>query len=623
MRKIILLLIVLTTSTFNAQTINEKEIATEVSEVTVFLDGAQITRKKNVSVNSGITVLKFTDLSPFIDGKSLQVKAEGNITVLAVNHQQDYLNELEKSSELETLEAELGKIVQKIEVERTYLTVIQEEIAFLKENKNVVGKNEQVNVANLQQTADFYGKKLTELMLNELNRKRTIEELTVERTKVERQITSINSKKDYPNGEILVKIDAKQSTSFPVELNYIVENAGWFPSYDIRALNINEPITLAYKANVKQDTKIDWNNVKLKFSSANPSNSGMAPKLQTYYLDYNTLPPSYDLTNNTVEGKVVDPQGEALPGVNVVVAGTTIGTITDFDGHYSITIPDQESNLEFSFIGFKNQVRRANRNKIDVVLQEDTNALEEVVVVGYGGKNNRISDALAGKVSGVSIGSRSKKKSLPIPSVQTENQTTVDFEIETPYSIKSDNKNYVVEMTAYELPAEYQYYAVPKIKKEAFLIANITDWEKYNLLEGEANIFFEGTYIGKSLMDVRYITDTLEVSLGTDKKVSVNREKLNDFTEKQFIGNKREKIKEWEITVKNNKNEAINMIVLDQIPISTTEDISVETEQLSNAKLNKENGEIKWEFNLDPSREIKFNLEYSVKYSKNRNLILE
>ena len=622
MKIINLLLIVFLALPITAQT-TEKEITTEVSGVTVFLEGAQILRKKNVTVNRGISILKFTNLSPFIDAKSVQVNAEGNITVLSVNHQQNFLNELKKSSELENLENKIIEINRQLEMENTYLSIIREQIAFLQDNRDIGGKNEQVNIANLQQASEFYGKKLTELKLKEIEHVRNIEKLTEEKNKITNQINTISSNKEYPNGEILVKIEAKQSTTFPIELNYLVGNAGWFPSYDIRAKNIKEPINLVYKANVKQDTKVDWKNVKLKFSSANPNTSGMAPKLKTYYLGYNTLPPSYNLTNNSVSGKVTDQDGQPIPGVNVMVKGTTIGTVTDFDGYYSITIPNEESRLSFAFVGFETQDIPANSNTINVVLREDTQSLDEVVVVGYGGSNGNVKRALAGKVAGVSIGSKKKNESIPVPSVQKENQTTVDFEIEMPYTINSDNKSYVVEMTNYELPAHYQYYAIPKIQKDAFLIANINNWEQYNLLEGEANIFFEGTYIGKSLMDVRYITDTLSVSLGIDKKVSVNRQKIKDFTEKQFIGNKKIEIREWEISVKNNKTESINMIVLDQIPVATSEDISISVENLSKGDLNEENGEVQWDFSLDPTQEIKFNLKYTAKYAKGRNLILE
>jgi hypothetical protein len=170
-----------------------------------------------------------------------------------------------------------------------------------------------------------------------------------------------------------------------------------------------------------------------------------------------------------------------------------------------------------------------------------------------------------------------------------------------PYSIKSDNENYTVDMEFYNLPALYQYYCVPKIDKGAFLIANIIDWEKYNLLEGEANVFLGDTYIDKTLMD---------------KKVSVKREKIKDFTSKQFIGNKKEETRTWETTVKNNKNQAINMIIIDQVPVSTIEEIEVDVQNTSGAKQNPETGEIKWEFEFKTNDKKEFELKYTVKNPK-------
>jgi hypothetical protein len=462
--------------------------------------------------------------------------------------------------------------------------------------------------------------------MKEIERNKTLKELTVLKNDLQNQINTLSGKKEYPTGEVLVKVDAKQAKRYSLELSYIVANAGWFPSYDIRAKNINEPVQLIYKANVKQDTKVDWTNVKLKFSSADPNLSGVAPELQTYFLNYNTLPPTYKLTANSVRGRITDGNGESLPGATVIVAGTTIGTVADMDGNYSITIPNNSSQLTYSFIGFNSQTLPVSGEVINVSLQENLTSLDEVVVVGYGSQNT-FNSALQGRVAGVST-TKSKVKirgtsSLAIPTAQVENQTTVDFEIKTPYSIISDNKNYVVDMEFYDLPAFYQYFCVPKIDKAAFLIANIVNWEQYNLLEGEANLFFEDTYVGKTLMDVRYASDTLMISLGRDKQVSVNREKIKDFTDKQFMGSKKEETRAWQTTVKNNKSQPINMIILDQVPVSTIEEIEVNVQDVSGAKHDLESGEIKWEFKLDPADKKELDLKYSVKYPKNRNLIIE
>ena len=628
MKAINILLLSLIFSNVFSQEVFEKEVKTEVNEVTVFLSGAQIVRKKTIDLTKGKTIIKFVNLSPFIDAKSVQVKAEGELTVLSVHHQQNYLNKLEKSAELSDLEKQLETIENKIITEYTYLSIINEDLTFLQENRVISGKNEQVSVTNLQQTSEFYSSKLTSLKIKEIERNRTLKTLNEQKNDLQNQINTLTSKKEYPTGEILVKVDAKQTNKYSLELTYLVDNAGWFPSYDIRATSINEPVRLIYKANVKQDTKVDWTNVKLKFSSADPNVSGVAPELQTYYLNYNTLPPTYKLTANNVRGKVVSSNGEALTGANVTVEGTTIGTVTDIDGNYSITIPNNASQLTYSFIGYNPQTLLVGNSVMNVALEEDALTLEDVVVIGYDVQEEEsVTRAIQGQALGISTNKlRTKGKeisSLTIPTAQIENQTTVDFEINTPYSIKSDNKNYTVDMEVYDLPAFYQYFCVPKIDKDAFLIANIVDWEKYNLLEGEANVFFENTYVGKTLMDVRNASDTLAISLGRDKKVSVVREKIKDFTNKQFIGNKKEETRAWKTIVKNNKNQAINMTIQDQVPVSTIEEIEVNVQNISGANQNSETGVIKWEFELQPNDKKEIELKYSVKYPKSRNLIVE
>jgi hypothetical protein len=621
MKKLFFLILCLILSKTYAQEISEKKIITEVNEVTVFIKDAQITRKKSVELKQGATLLKFINLSPFIDAKSIQVKANGNITVLSVNHQQNYIDKLAKQQELLDFELKFREIKDKIKLEKTYLDILKEELAFLRENRNIGGKNQELSVTNLKDASTFYSKKLTSLKLKEIERYKRLDVLNKSKIDLDNQIKTITSKRDFPNGEILIKINAKNNTKADFELSYVVGNSGWFPTYDIRAKNINEPIEIIYKANIKQDTKIDWNNVKLNLSSANPNISGVAPELKTYFLNYNTLPPTYNLTSNQIKGKVVDEKQLPIPGVNVIVKGTTIATSTDFDGNYSITIPNNTSQLEFSFIGYQRQTLPITSSNLNVYLKEDNQSLDEIVVVDYGRRKKKSArKVLQAKVAGLKIRGAS---SYQIPSEQVVKQTTVAFEIEIPYSIKSDNKSYSVDMVNYNLPAKYKYFCVPKIDKDVFLIANISDWEKYNLLEGEANIFFEDTYVGKTLLDIRYATDTLQISLGRDKNISVKREKVKNFTTKQFIGSKKEESRVWTINVKNNKNQKINMLIFDQVPVSTLEEIKVAVFELSGAKHNIETGEIKWGLSIEPNENKKIELKYSIKYPKNRNLVIE
>jgi len=628
MKKLFIFLACTQTFGLFAQQNPEKAINSEVEQVTVFFANAQITRQKSLSVEPGKTSLKFQNLSPYINPKSVQVKVDGSVTVLSVNHQLNYLDDMEKPRELSELETKYKSVEGKMRVEQAHLSVIDEEIIFLQENRKIGGKNQELSVTNLKEASAFYSARLTSLKLERIERQNSITTLMEELGKIRNQINMLASTKEFPGGEILISIDSKSKKNIKVNLSYLVNNAGWFPSYDIRAKSVEDPLEIVYKANVHQDTKVDWKNVKLAFSSQNPSLSGTAPELIPYYLNYNSVPPTYKSNINEVSGTVRDTQGNPLLGTNVVVTGTTIGTVTDINGYFSIAIPSKASSLNFSFIGYTSQEIPIRSGVMNVILQEDLVSLDEVVVTGYAADyESEPSSAMQGRVAGVNVSkSRSKpqaESSLAIPTVQLENQTSVEFSIDMPYSVKSDSKNHVVALTTYDVPAHYEYYCVPKVDKDAFLLGYITNWEQYNLLEGEANIFFEDTYIGKSILDVRFISDTLSVSLGRDKSVSVNREKIKDLTSWKFIGNKKEESRAWKISVKNNKTQTINMVLLDQVPVPTIEELELDIKDLSGGKRNEETGEIKWILKLKPKESKEVDLKYSLKYPKYQSIILD
>ncbi len=610
-----------------AQEVTEKVVSTEVGEVTVFLEGAQVVRKKPVTVSKGISVLKFVNLSPYVDAKSLQVKAGGALTILSVSHQTNYLDKQVKPSEFSVLEKQLEQVEEKIKLETVQLAILAEELSFLKENRVIGGKNEQTTITNLQQTSDFYSTRLTALKMKEIEREKTVKVLNLQKSDLQKQLSQLSDVQQKPTGEVLVKIESATGGTYPLELTYMVGNAGWFPSYDIRATTITEPVQLIYKASVRQNTLEDWKNVKLRFSSAMPNLSGVSPELNPYLLDYNILPPSYDKKVRSVRGKVIDTTGDGMPGASVTVKGTTIGTVADTEGNYSLTLPASASTLQFSYIGYTTQQLPVTGEVMNVTMMENTQSLEEVMVVGYG-TTKSIDKALQGRMAGLDTRSASSLKirgaaSMPVPVVQQEKTTAFELEVKTPYTILSDNKSYSVDMAYYDIPADFQYYAVPKIEKDVFLQARIADWEGYNLLEGEANIFFENTFVGKTLLDVRNASDTLTLSLGRDKKVMIQREKMKELTTRQFIGSKQEEVRSWKTVIRNTKSQPITIVVLDQVPVSTNSEIEVSIQQTTGVKPNAETGELKWEFVLQPDEKKELELKYSVRYPKNRQLYIE
>ena len=403
----------------------------------------------------------------------------------------------------------------------------------------------------------------------------------------------------------------------------MVSDASWEPTYDLRITDVNEPLDLFYKAKVSQNTDEDWENVKLILSTGNPSISNYKPELSTYYLTFNnyyrqpTNPTAQRNTpyRGTVRGIITDESGEPLIGVTVLVKGTAQGAVTDINGVYQIDMPWDKNILVFSYTGFTSQEKYINSNQVDVVLDASAVTLDEVVVTGYGITSRR----LQGRASGVTI----EKKKEQIPLAIEKRQTSTEFEIEIPYSIPSDNKPYDVTMVEYEVDADYHYSAVPKLSSDAYLTAKIADWTQYEMISGSANLFFQGIYQGETYLDLKAFEDTLTVSVGRDEDILISREIQKDFSKRSVIGANKKVLKSWAITIKNNKDTAIDLVLEDQFPISKVANIKVEQLESSGAEINKDDGKLTWELKLQPKEKKVLVVKYEVKYPKNRNLIVD
>lgn len=609
----------------------DQKVPTKVQKVTVFLNGAQVTRTANVSIAAGTSTLTFEGISPDIDVQSIQVRAAGDFTILSVKHELDFLNQQTKLKRVEELLALQSQIREKIELQNNTLAVYKEEENMLIKNQVVSGQNTSLDVLKLKQALDFQTARLTEIRKKEQGVNNLIAQLNVEMKKYNKQIADINKGNTKATSNVLVTVSAKAALQSAFTLTYVAKNANWFPTYDIRAKDIKSPITIAYKANVTQQCGEEWNNIKLTLSTGNPSVSGSKPELNPYYLNLGMVYAGQAASITRVTGRVTG-QNDALPltGVSVKVKGTSIGAATDANGNYSIQIPQGSQTLEFRYIGYETIERQVTSPVAHVAMKVDASRLDEVVVVGYG-----TAEALKGRIAGVQVGAPGASPQIrirgmasletkPVEVQQNENQTNVEFNIANPYTIPSDGKQYLVEINQLEVPAEYEYYTAPKLSTDVFLTAKLTNWNQYSFLSGEANLFFEGTFIGKSLIDTRSTVDTLNLSLGTDKNIIVTRTLQKDLKDKQgLLGSNRKETRDWLITVKNRKSQPVNLLVEDQLPVSQNTQIEVETQETSGGKVDMLTGKAAWTFALKPQDEKKLKLKYQVRYPKNQSVIVQ
>lgn len=596
-KKHLLTVLAICLSTFSFGQI-EKEINAAIKKVTVFTKGAQIERQAPVSIQQGQMILKLTGLSPFINKESIRVDGDGSYTILAVQHQNDYLNELNKSEEIQTVKNKIEEFQLKIEDEETRIKIIKDKLDFLYSNKDIAGKEQSINPETFKSLNAIYGDHIENLNINLLQCERKINDYKKALNKLNNQLTSVNNKSNLPSGTVLVTIESKQAKDSKISFNYLVDQAAWYPSYDIRFLGIDKPLQITYKANVRQNTGIDWNDVNLVLSTANTSISAKIPLLTPFYLQF-----YYPEIANALRGKAA----------GVQISESTVAP---------------KANSEIRIRGFSSNNGNSNPLYVvdgipwDDVSSLDPNDIQNIEVLKDASATAIYGSRGANGVVLVTTKSGNDKSTVPL-TITSKRETSNEYLVDASQTILSNNKTTTVSFRESNLKANFEYQSVPKLSEHVFLIGKISDWYKAELIDGEVNVYLENSYVGKSNINTGQFQDTLDISFGIDNNISIKREKMTDFSENQFIGSNRKETVAFKLTLRNNKSYPISTLIYDQIPISTSKEIQVETLELSGGKLDTTTGKVEWEISLKPNENKELILNYSVKYPKDKKVIIE
>lgn len=522
-------------------------VTSKIDKVTVFLNGAQVERTAKQSVTAGTTFLKFTELSPNIDPSSVQVKGEGKITILSVTHEINYLTSTEKPKEITQLEEKMESLNLDLKFNQNLSSVYDEERKMILNNNRVGWEKSTFNVEDLSDLADFYRDRLSDIMLKVLELQTKEKVLREDINKINRQLNVARGNWKKATSEVIVEISANQAATASMRISYLVNQAGWVPSYDVRAKNITQPVALKYNGRVFQSTGVEWKDVQLVLSTGNPKLNNQKPDLNPWRLRYL----------------------EQL-------------------GYY--------------------RGGKADRKK------------SKATAYGYDALNPETVDNGDDEMSKMEAGNVSLAATPGVAVV--DNQVNVNFAIKVNYTIPADGQRHLVNVDDIEIPATYRYYSAPKLDKTAFLLAKVTGWSSFNLIPGEANVYFQGTYIGKSFIDSRETSDTLDLSMGRDPSIVVTREKSQQLCKNNTIGSNQVHTIAWDITVRNTKSTAIEMDLEDQVPLSTDRSISVTLDESSSAAYNEKTGKLSWQLNLAPGETKTIRLTYTVKFPKGKSINL-
>ncbi len=678
---------------------------TSIEKVTVYLSGAQIERSAKVSVTPGTNTILFDNLSNDINENSIQIAGLGDASIVSINFGINYLTEQLNSTKVDSLQQVKNSIeTQLLQLENTKSGLHKEE-EVISANQNLGSNVTEIDLEKIKALSNYYRTRITAIHNEILDI--DIKKTTLQRqvNDIKRQFNELNVTQEKSKGQITLKLNTDKAAQLDLIIKYNVNEAGWYPEYDLKALAIDTPLALSYKAHLYQKTGISWEDVNLVLSTGDPNTNNLKPTLDTKYLNFvsnsyrNTSTPTkaytykYNPTIRTISG-IVTENGSPLLGAYVIVKGTSNGVQTDFNGAYTIEVNEGEK-LVFSYVGFSTKEVPIHASTMNVSLEAD-NALEEVVVTARGVKREKralgyaVSDELQGRAAGVQVNSGNSNiikirgvgsftegseplfvvDGIPLSAyaakninskdivdvevlkdanstaiygnrgsngvviittkgaqtatgdIKTEGLTNTNFEIQKKYTIVSDGDITIIEIDKFDVPATYQYYVAPGVNENVFLTASIKDWVRYSLLPGEANVYFEGSFSGKTYINPLETTEELSVSLGIDPNITVKRKQLDNFKSKSFIGTQRIIDMAYAVTIKNNKNKAITLKIEDRIPISQNKEIKVDEIETYDAVYDKETGMMHWEVTLTPGNAIKKEFGYTLKYPKYKKINL-
>ncbi|MBI9033681.1 MAG: mucoidy inhibitor MuiA family protein [Bacteroidales bacterium] len=663
MRIIILSVLLVFTAQLGFSINDTIHVTSEITDVTVFFEGAQVHRHADVDFVKGKYVISVDSLPLNINQESIQVEGikHGRIVSVQMQLMPENLNFV--YSEKISIEDEIELQTYIISELNAEISVFDIEKKLLLDNISYSNNKQGSKIAEVKEAAAFYRSKLMEIHTAKLKLNKQLKEEQKKLVDLSSKLRKLTHAKSKSYNQILVGIESETVLRSNLKLNYYIKDAGWEAEYDFRVEDINQPLTVVHNASIYQLSGEDWRDIKITLATENPSLGNELPELTVWKLGQqnyaakssssynNSSHSSYEYymsdggNSGTMKGRVVDSETqEPIPFANVVIeqgGQQRGGASTDFDGYYTIKpIAPGTYSLTGRYVGYQpKQINgvTVNQDKIrfvDFSMNSSMTELECFEVADYEVPLiSKDQTSSGGTITSEELRPGSRRSSYIGSSARTENiqpredfvlelAKTIDrqeFELAGMSSIRSESKMKSFKIKEQEVEVDYKYHAVPRMEKEAFLTAEITNREDLDLLSGISKIYFKGTYTGEAYIEADNADDTLRLSLGRDKDIIVEKSAKHDLNDKMVSGNRKEQIN-WNIVVRNTKSAAITLVLLDQIPLSERKSIEIELTESSGAKYDPLSGELKWEILLNANDKAELDFGIEVKYPRYMNL---
>lgn len=581
---------------------DKKTVKSKIKSATVFFQGAELTHSAVTDLTKGENDIFIEGLSPNIDKNTLKIKTTNGVIVTASEFSIDYLSE-NKSSGIHTkkMQDSIAFCQKQMEQIRTDVKTTTNLLDILQKgtDKNVSGSEKGLGIDELIKTMDYYQLKASELQKKQLAYNEKINEYNSTILRLQKQLSQESVKNSKTSGVLKLTLASPAVTTCNLSISYYTAAASWTPFYAINIESTDKPIKIVAKSKVRQTTGLDWNKVKLTLSTSIPSNGKVAPLFRAWFLDF---------YRPEVQNRLSSKQ--------LKLADMASGLAMQNSYSYNLSVAEaQEESEEKTMLYIVDgvEVDAGYAQSLDQSKIKDMKILTDAAST-----TDKYGSRASNGVVQITL-----KSNMDDFIVQTENELNTIYNIDLPYSIPGNGKEQAIDLLTKETNAEYKYYCAPKLDMETYLLAEISNWQKLNLLSGEASVTYDGTYVGETYIDARSTHKKLTLTLGTDKRVIVKREKMQDYSSTKFLGNDTKQVFTYKLTVRNNQNKPVQITLKDQYPRSTHKNIEVELSEKNTTpwSFNVEDlGVITWEHEIKAGEIKEYFISYSVKYPKNSRL---
>ncbi len=587
---------------------DELTITAPFESVILYLHGAQLTHKASFEIPEGRHRVVFSGLNSDINAESVTLGLSDQMEILSINHRMVQRRQTENAEEIESLLEEktnLESTIRSLQIDRE---VIEYEMEMLGMNRVPDAQNQ----AAFRELLELHRERIRELKTESNQIEDSLQSARERVNEINRTLQRPHLRPFVTEGELVVDVVSAESEVVDAVISYPVRRAGWLPEYEIRAQNPDESISIRLNAVVFNNSMQSWNDVEVKLSTGTPQMGIDLPVVRPWFLDFirsqtGVQPGGANVDperSNRISGHVYDAQtGEYLPGATLRIANKNIGVATRGDGSYELTAPPGSSQITVSYIGYKSITAPITNTVMDFRLQPDAVGLREMVVSGMEADFDRTA--------------------MPPPSVRSETMVSRTFELRDKQTIPSDGESHRINVEQSGISPEFSYLAIPKVREEAMLIADIEEWESVFALPGPAMLHLEGTFVGQTYIDPQTVSETLRISFGRDQGIIVSRSKVNDESSRSFFRNRVTQRIAQEITVRNTRNHSVQIEIIDQIPVSMRDQIEVSAVELSGGELAEDTGIVTWNLTIGPTETVVQNLVYEVRYPDGQSLRLE